>query len=426
MEFNKRDRTELKEYFRATKKPTEKQFAEFIDATINQADDGIAKLPGTPLSVSAEGDSIGTQEVMHFYQDFGQEIPGWSFNLNPRTNTDDPNSNQNGFNIKDATGKSSLFIKSGQGNVGIGTIEPSAPLTVQGNAASGLPEQPIKIAADSIEFGGQDNSQNADSAKLAVDNESFKLYGKADNTGENRRLDVLAEGGLQVSGSVNIQGNIQAENVATNKDLGGEEASDENLPSQKAVKEYIDTRLPKGMITMWSGSVAPEGWALCNGENGTPNLSGQFIVGYDESNTDYDEIGMKGGENKVSLKEAELPSHTHQDTGHTHEISDPGHNHTGKLNKDMYRGSKFDSDMGYAKNLNFNGLVRLTNRNTGGGVDSNPGVGYEFDLRAYGEIQPSQSNIKIKTGKSNLTATGGDQPHENRPPYFVLAYIMKL
>ena len=92
----------------------------------------------------------------------------------------------------------------------------------------------------------------------------------------------------------------------------------------------------------------------------------------------------------------------------------------------MYRGSKFDSDMGYAKNLNFNGLVRLTNRNTGGGVDSNPGAGYEFDLRAYGEIQPSQSNITIKTGKSNLAKSGGNQPHENRPPYFVLAYIMKL
>ena len=37
----------------------------------------------------------------------------------------------------------------------------------------------------------------------------------------------------------------------------------------------------KGMIMMWSGSIAsiPTGWALCNGSNGTPDLRDKFIVG---------------------------------------------------------------------------------------------------------------------------------------------------
>lgn len=38
---------------------------------------------------------------------------------------------------------------------------------------------------------------------------------------------------------------------------------------------------PSGMIVMWSGSIGsiPTGWALCNGDNGTPDLRNRFIVG---------------------------------------------------------------------------------------------------------------------------------------------------
>jgi hypothetical protein len=28
---------------------------------------------------------------------------------------------------------------------------------------------------------------------------------------------------------------------------------------------------------MWSGTTIPDGWAICNGQNGTPNLIGRFI-----------------------------------------------------------------------------------------------------------------------------------------------------
>ena len=44
----------------------------------------------------------------------------------------------------------------------------------------------------------------------------------------------------------------------------------------------VDTvGLPAGAIVMWSGSLdaVPEGWVLCDGDNGTPDLSGRFLVG---------------------------------------------------------------------------------------------------------------------------------------------------
>ena len=37
-------------------------------------------------------------------------------------------------------------------------------------------------------------------------------------------------------------------------------------------------KIPIGMIVMWSGDDVPTGWALCDGTNNTPDLSGRFIV----------------------------------------------------------------------------------------------------------------------------------------------------
>ena len=69
--------------------------------------------------------------------------------------------------------------------------------------------------------------------------------------------------------------------------------------------------IPVGGIIMWSGDSGhiPDGWALCNGQNGTPNLSGKFVVGYSASDLDY-AIGKTGGEAKHRLSESEMPSHS--------------------------------------------------------------------------------------------------------------------
>jgi subtilisin-like proprotein convertase family protein len=48
--------------------------------------------------------------------------------------------------------------------------------------------------------------------------------------------------------------------------------------------------VPPGGIIMWSGSEVPDGWALCDGTEGTPNLSDRFIVA---SGTSYT-VGATG------------------------------------------------------------------------------------------------------------------------------------
>ena len=43
----------------------------------------------------------------------------------------------------------------------------------------------------------------------------------------------------------------------------------------------VSREIPLGMIMLWSGSIVdiPAGWALCDGENGTPDLRDKFVLG---------------------------------------------------------------------------------------------------------------------------------------------------
>lgn len=69
------------------------------------------------------------------------------------------------------------------------------------------------------------------------------------------------------------------------------------------------TLVPKEPIVMWSGdpSMIPEGWQLCDGTNGTPNLHDRFILGTKTNEAP----GETGGSHMIQLSVDNLPAHSH-------------------------------------------------------------------------------------------------------------------
>ena len=104
-------------------------------------------------------------------------------------------------------------------------------------------------------------------------------------------------GGLTVGGTATMNGDASFEN---NVSIAG------NLTVKETGSISGFGTVPVGGIIMWSGSKVPEGWALCNGDNGTPNLVDRFILGASTST-----VNGTGGRSSVSLSVSNLPSHDH-------------------------------------------------------------------------------------------------------------------
>jgi len=134
-----KNRTDLKAYFVKNAIPTEGNFADLIDSQLNQAQDGVFKPDGEPLTVVA---APGNQKrVLRLYADYPQPNPDWTISLNP---AQDPataaTTSRPGLGITDGAGKPRLFVDTATGQVGLGTNTPQFTLDVVGGvrASSGL------------------------------------------------------------------------------------------------------------------------------------------------------------------------------------------------------------------------------------------------------------------------------------------------
>jgi len=142
------------------------------------------------------------------------------------------------------------------------------------------------------------------------------------------------------------------------------------LTSDSSGNLSTTSSVPNGAILMWAGGTIPTGWALCDGTQGTPDLRSRFIVGASATLSVSDKnltpflTGDSGGEEFHQLSVPEIPYHTHT-------------------------------------------VGALNGSNPLGGISNG-------------------STVNATRGSYPTTYAGGDMPHNNMPPFYALAFIMKM
>ena len=190
-----------------------------------------------------------------------------------------------------------------------------------------------------------------------------------------------------------------------------------------------DNGVPKGFIGMWSGSVnnVPSGWALCDGANGTPDLRDRFVVG---AGSGY-AVAATGGVVSNSI------SHSHTGPSHSHTISAeaPGTNSAGDHKHLLPIGAQGnhwfmyeDSGLNWAPSFGYEyvycGGSQLT-ASTDGGETMVLALSKTGGTHSHTVNSHSHGDATGWSG-TGVTSTAGSAALENRPPYYALAFIMKL
>ena len=175
--------------------------------------------------------------------------------------------------------------------------------------------------------------------------------------------------------------------------------------------------IPSGGIIMWSGQTSsiPTGWYLCDGNNGTPNLTDKFVMGAGTSNET-----TTGGANSRTLAVANMPSHTHSFSATTN--SEGSHTHTGTTSTigDHIHGSvarPYPGDAGRAGNAS-SGAPGLHGANLLGNSTGAAGSHNHTFTTASG-------GAHTHTVSGTTGSNGSGSSFDNRPAYMALAYIMK-
>lgn len=176
---------------------------------------------------------------------------------------------------------------------------------------------------------------------------------------------------------------VRGQEGSTPKDYEPNDQAEARLTAESLnmLRAGIKDAVPSGIISMWAGALAdiPGGWALCDGDNGTPNLADRFVVGAGGAYAK----GATGGS-----ADAVVVAHSH--TGST--STEGNHRHSIPFRQALPGNGTGSTGAG--------GYVNSGDTVTG--YSGNHGHGLSID------------------------SAGESGTNKNLPPYYALAYIMKL
>ena len=195
--------------------------------------------------------------------------------------------------------------------------------------------------------------------------------------------------------------NIKEKPCRVNVYYGDESIPRATLSFNRYSVSQNESSIPKGTILPWYGksSDIPEGFALCDGTKGTPDLRNRFLVG---AGSNY-ALGDTGGEDQVTLTGTQIGNHYH---------------YWGRSTLGVVGIGPFDGNWDA---LSFN--AKFPPLNTFQffiSTSSDDGLQISSRPRGFSGSWPMSYITSLAVG------TAAQEAHENRPPYYALYYIMKL
>ncbi|NRN28625.1 tail fiber protein [Photorhabdus heterorhabditis] len=267
-------------------------------------------------------------------------------------------------------------------------------ITVNGSGVAIKPNNGINVDTNGVSVKSKNATIKVESTGISVGiGWGVKIGGEG--------LDIKASNGIKVDGNgVSVKAGF---GITVNSD-------GVNIDANKL--------LSKGMIVMFSGSSAPSGWAFCDGNNGTPDLRSRFIMcgeTVSETGKSSNKAGGSGnGKNfsRNTTSTAVSVNVTVQNTTLT-ELQMPKHKHTESMPYYTTLGFAYDHTTigatSYKINNSSNGSIWITSS----GPDYHP---YTSDT---GGGQGHNHNATASSPSHNHSV-------DVVPPYYILAFIMKL
>ena len=213
----------------------------------------------------------------------------------------------------------------------------------------------------------------------------------------------LQAGGLTIPGDLTIKGKLNVDSDIT---------TSTNINSVNLNVTGNFNMIPKGTIVAYNSDKAPDGWALCDGTNGTPDLRGRFIRMHSSSLGGFNEWGGKIIGGNITAYEKSIGGNSRDDPNTwmlNHKFGDRAgtDHHQLHVNEMPIHAHGFTDTH---RVLDPNAYVHGIGCGNGGCTmaDNNGG-------------NPLPRLNELAT--ANAGASWG---HNNQPPYYVLSYIMKL
>jgi microcystin-dependent protein len=281
------------------------------------------------------------------------------------------------------------FNPAGYTGVGIG---------IDGNVASNIKAN-LHVAFNSKEV----SVANSNAAIMIGDTDAGVAYMSFDNDEIAVKTGIVAP----AFGTLKLQeggGTVQ---------VGESQTAQSTLNVFGKVQESGYAVVPQGVIVMWSGSLAniPEGWALCNGNWYNP--------------TNFSDVGSSGTSTGAYTKKTpDLRNRFIVGAGDTYFVADIGGNnssaHAHDVDPDSFNTIATEGKHGHSGTTS-GSTDRIKKTNTCCDLDW-----VARDNHTHTFSTPNTQGAHTHSIDVPNTTSGEASNTENRPPYYALAFIMKL